>query len=182
MELFSNRGGRLDRPKQKAAVFVLNPKKYATDAWHNSTVVWLLGRSSCSSPSTKELRVAGGNCQVFKWSLLTHVRICLKLILRESTGCEPVRTADQSVWDPCYKTFMPCNCKLLLNSRPSIRFFLNGPFRASFSFIFVFSTNKYVKKCLSSIQCRDLNPRPSEQESLSITTRPGFLPARWVYT
>ena len=52
MELFSRRRWRLDRPKQKAVVFVLKPKNYATRAWHNSIVVWLLGRSSCSSPST----------------------------------------------------------------------------------------------------------------------------------
>ena len=30
MELFSSRRRRLDLPKQKAVVFVLNPKKYAT--------------------------------------------------------------------------------------------------------------------------------------------------------
>ena len=34
----------------------------------------------------------------------------------------------------------------------------------------------YVKKCPSSIRCLDLNPRPSERESPSITTRPGFPP------
>ena len=50
MELFSRRRWRLDRPKQKAVVFVLNPKNYVTCAWHYSIVVWLLGRSSCSSP------------------------------------------------------------------------------------------------------------------------------------
>ena len=42
MELFSSRRWRLDRPKQKAVVFVLNPKNYAADAWHNSTVARLL--------------------------------------------------------------------------------------------------------------------------------------------
>ena len=55
MELFSSRRWRLDRAKQKAVVFVLNPKNYATHAWDNSIVVWLLGESSCSSPSTNEL-------------------------------------------------------------------------------------------------------------------------------
>ena len=45
----------MDWPKQKAVVFMLNLKIYATPARHNSIVVWLLGRSSCSSPSTKEL-------------------------------------------------------------------------------------------------------------------------------
>ena len=40
---------RLDRPKQKAVVFMLNPKNYATHAWHkDSKVVGLLGRFSCS--------------------------------------------------------------------------------------------------------------------------------------
>ena len=55
MELFSRRRWRLDRPKQKAVVFVLNPKNYATRAWHNSIVVWLLDQSRCWSLSTKEL-------------------------------------------------------------------------------------------------------------------------------
>ena len=33
-----------------------------------------------------------------------------------------------------------------------------------------------MKRCPSSIRCRDLNPRPSECESLPITTRPGLPP------
>ena len=58
--------------------------------------------------------------------------------------------------------------------------FLNGPTPASFS---IFSNkhhynfyNKYVKKCPSSIWCRDSNPRPSDRESLPKTTRPGHPP------
>ena len=35
----------------------------------------------------------------------------------------------------------------------------------------------YVKKCPSSLQCQDLNPRPSEHEFLPITTRPGLPPS-----
>ena len=34
----------------------------------------------------------------------------------------------------------------------------------------------YVKKCPSSIRCRDSNPRPLERESPPITTRPGLPP------
>ena len=34
----------------------------------------------------------------------------------------------------------------------------------------------YVKKCPSSIRCRDSNPQPLECESLPITTRPGLPP------
>ena len=48
-------GLKLDWPKQKAVVFMLNPKMYAKHAWNNFIVVWLLGRSCCSSPSSKEL-------------------------------------------------------------------------------------------------------------------------------
>ena len=55
--------------------------------------------------------------------------------------------------------------------------FLNGPTPASFSFIFVLPNTHYifynkqdVKKCPSSIQCRDLNSRPLEHESPPITT------------
>ena len=65
MELFSSRRCRLDRPKQKAVVFMLNPKKLSNTCLANSIVVWLLGQSSCSSPSTKELPrcVVGGSTQ-----------------------------------------------------------------------------------------------------------------------
>ena len=42
MDLLSSRRKMLDWHKQKAVVFVLNPKNYATDAWHNSTVARLL--------------------------------------------------------------------------------------------------------------------------------------------
>ena len=60
----------------------------------------------------------------------------------------------------------------------------NGPTPASFSFIFglfkqtslQFLQQIYVEKCPSSIWCRDLNPRPSERESLPFTTRPGLPP------
>ena len=38
--------------------------------------------------------------------------------------------------------------------------------------ITIFTTN-ICEKCPSSIQCRDLNPRPLECEPLPITTRPG---------
>ena len=43
-------------PSRKLLCLHRNPKNYATHSWHNSQHVWLLGRSSCSSPSTtKEL-------------------------------------------------------------------------------------------------------------------------------
>ena len=60
---------------------------------------------------------------------------------------------------------------------------LNWPTPASFSFIFFFSnthynftTNRNVKKCPSSIWCRDSNSRPLELESPPTTTRPGLPP------
>ena len=42
MELFSSSRWGLYRPKQKGVVFMFNPKNYATFAWHNFIVVWLL--------------------------------------------------------------------------------------------------------------------------------------------
>ena len=36
-----------------------------------------------------------------------------------------------------------------------------------------------VKKCTSSIRCRDSNPRSVENESPPISTRPGFPPPAW---
>ena len=56
----------LYQPKQKSGVFMLNPKNYATWTWNNSKVVWLLGRSSCSSPSAK------GSIDTLKPYILVH--------------------------------------------------------------------------------------------------------------
>ena len=39
-----------------------------------------------------------------------------------------------------------------------------------------FTTNRYVKKCPSSIWCQDSNSRHLEDESPLITTRPGLPP------
>ena len=36
-------------------VYVKSPQNYALHAWQHSILVWLLGQSICSSPSTKEL-------------------------------------------------------------------------------------------------------------------------------
>ena len=47
MELFSIRRWRRYWPKQKAVVFKSNPIFFATHAWHNSIVFWLMGRYSC---------------------------------------------------------------------------------------------------------------------------------------
>ena len=62
-------------------------------------------------------------------------------------------------------------------------FFLNGPTRASFPFIFglfkqtlQFLQQIDVKKCPSSIQRQDLNPRTFIHESSPITTRPELPP------
>ena len=61
----------------------------------------------------------------------------------------------------------------------------NGPTLASVSFIFglfnkhyKFLQQIYVKKCPSSLRCRDSNPRPSDRESPPQTTRLG-LPPKW---
>ena len=50
--------------------------------------------------------------------------------------------------------------------------FIFGLFKQTIQFL----QQIYVKKCPSSIWCRDLNPQPLERESLPITTRPGLLP------
>ena len=62
-------------------------------------------------------------------------------------------------------------------------FFKNGPYFASFSFIFgLFKQTLQilqqinVKQCPSCIRCRDLNSQPSDYESPPLTTRPGLLP------
>ena len=39
-----------------------------------------------------------------------------------------------------------------------------------------FLQQMYAKKCPSSLQCRDSNPRPSKHEFPPITTRPGLPP------
>ena len=56
MEFFSRWRWRLYRPKVvSCCVYDKPPKMYATHALHHFMHVWLLGRSICSSPCTKEL-------------------------------------------------------------------------------------------------------------------------------
>ena len=64
-------------------------------------------------------------------------------------------------------------------------YFMSYPFNPGLFFVYfrsfqtniitIFTTN-ICEKCPSSIWCRDSNPRPSERESLPITTRPGLPP------
>ena len=42
-------------PSKKLMCYVKPPKNYLTHAWQNSVIVLVLARSSCSSPSAKEL-------------------------------------------------------------------------------------------------------------------------------
>ena len=58
--------------------------------------------------------------------------------------------------------------------------FIFGSFETNI--ISIFTTNRYVKKCSSSIQCQDLNPQPLEHESPPITTRPGLPPMLFIVT
>ena len=46
----------------------------------------------------------------------------------------------------------------------------------SFKHITICATNRYVKKCPSSIWCKDTNSRPLKHESPPIATRPGLSP------
>ena len=90
---------------------------------------------------------------------------------------------------PNLKTLTTSNlfCKTLQISKLVICF-LNGPTTDSFSFIFglfkqtvQFLQQIYVKKCPSSIWCRDSNSQPSEREYPPITTRPGLPPSKlWI--
>ena len=73
-------------------------------------------------------------------------------------------------------------------NRKQIIFKMGQP-RPLFGLFSVFSSKHYnflqqiyVKKCPSSIRCRDSNPRPSECESLPITTRPGLPPNNIIFS
>ena len=68
------------------------------------------------------------------------------------------------VLKPCFKIDQP---RPLFHLLPSFQTHITN-----------FTTNMYVKKCPSSIWCRDLNSRPLEHESPPITTRPGLPPHR----
>ena len=59
--------------------------------------------------------------------------------------------------------------KKMGHPRPLFRLFL------SFKQTLQFLLQIYVKKCPSSIRCRDLNPQPSDHESPPITTTPRLL-------
>ena len=91
---------------------------------------------------------------------------------------------DQKIWKLFYDTVTKYNQLAQQKFNADIFIFLKmGQPRPLFSFIFglfkqtlQFLQQLYVKKCPSSIRCRDSNPRPSECESLPITTRPGLPP------
>ena len=83
----------------------------------------------------------------------------------------------------CVNTDIGIFLSLSINVTVCHVFFKYGPTPASFLFSFSlfkqtiqFLQQINVKKCPSSIQCRDLNPRPFEHESSPITTRPGLPP------
>ena len=59
--------------------------------------------------------------------------------------------------------------------RPLFRFF--GLYKQTLKFL----QQIYVKKCPSSIRCRDSNPRPLEYKSLPMATRPYFLYSAKMY-
>ena len=58
MELFSRRRWSLFGPRGKLLCLWQTSKNYATHEWYHAIRVSLLGRFSCSSPSTKELHVS----------------------------------------------------------------------------------------------------------------------------
>ena len=98
MELFSSRRWRLYRPKQKAVVFILNPKNYATHAWHYSIHVWLLGQSSCLSPTSKKLHdLEDGDWTIYVWSLIIPKVFCDKVAIMGNRMTErPLRPLNAS--------------------------------------------------------------------------------------
>ena len=54
MDLFCRKRWRLFRSKCLAVLLMTNRKNYAANVLHHSIHVWLMGQTSCSSPSTKE--------------------------------------------------------------------------------------------------------------------------------
>ena len=117
------------------------------------------------------------------WSDIYKSGILLFLLFRNKNTknwfrfsfCARVTTAAAD-WNDCS---WPNKASSLVRTKSStietIRFFNPGLFLFS-----VFSNKQYnfttniCEKCPSSIRCRDSNPRPSEHESLPITTRPGL--------
>ena len=129
--------------------------KTKINAWHNSIVVWPLGRSSCSSPSNKEI----------------HGKITY--------------TSPSVVMNNNTREFVMQTVHIgTLITRPSFDQqyrFLNGPPTASFSYLFSLFKRQYnyasnVINYPSSIGCWDSNSRPLENKSPPITTLVGLPP------
>ena len=105
-----------------------------------------LSRSSCSSPSTKELHG------------------CANQPTSQSTGCLPTTPLPinrATVY--FFKTGQP---------QPLLMFIFGLFEQTSLQFL----QQRVVKKCPLGIQCWDMNPQPSEHESPPINTRPGLPP------
>ena len=79
MEVFSSRRWRLYRPKQNAVLFMSNLKRLCNTCMAYSIIVWLLGRSSCSSPSTKELHgLFSTNSYAHRGHIILIFQLCSK--------------------------------------------------------------------------------------------------------
>ena len=171
-------------------------ENYSTHAWHNSIIgVWLLGRSSCSSPSTKELHEPYHPlCRRPEWSW--RWRWGIRWRLRRSRQCG-VRSPQLD--DNRTKT---CHClgaySIQFNaSTCNWYFFKNGPTPASFSFIFgpfqtniitIFTTNIWGKNVHpvygAGIRTHDLwnvslFPLPLDQGSRPVTDIFRFYKSEW---
>ena len=72
--------------------------------------------------------------------------------------------------NPVIVKFLKTKIKRMGQTRPLFHLFLSFQ-----TFITIFTT-KNMKKCRSSIQCRDSNSQPLEHQSPPITTRPGLPP------
>ena len=124
-------------------------------------------------------------CFVSRWFLFYGISTSFQLSRKQTVD---------PIWATCQWTALIGGCDRSANCTtqwllffPSL-FFLNGPTTASFSFIFglfkqtiQFLQQIYVNKCPSNIRYQESIPRPTERESLPITTRPGLPPLFHLY-
>ena len=119
-------------------------------------------------------------CLTFDLSFLLSFRICNPLVTKNLSR--------PKTWERTFKNKLQI-CKERCEEGLSffVAFYKNGPTPASFIVYFrSFQTTLLqilqqinVKKCPSSIWCRDSNPQPLEHESILITTRPR-IPLTWL--
>ena len=125
MELFSSSSSSSSNSSSSSSSRRWTPKNYTTHAWHNSIVVWLLGRYSCSSPSTKELHASWDynvppSKDVSKWNVTYFENLTFQKVFKINltaldiwAKCQNSQSFEMQFWTFWHFCKLPTNIEFM---------------------------------------------------------------------